>query len=235
MKKTGKIIISVLIIVAVVVSFTSCNLLAPVLSKLGLYGNFGGKIEYDDSFPFPEGYTGGVQPTYQFHLTNEVKWLETYEEALDAVTRLRAHGTEIGPIALFDCEEYGYDLKFCVIFSRSKSEALSEGQNYFDRKLANVDIITCVFFEDVTIDELIFSSHYYYDSIEITAHDTRNATSTQSNDIVNIEKYSINKEYEASSYLVTYNDSPQFTFESTGYFELTYEQIGILEKTLVVI
>ena len=237
MNKTGKIIISFLLLFAIVTLLSSCDLIAPVLSKIGLYDKFGGKVEYDESFPFPEGYTGGVESNYQFHLEYEIKWIETYEEMIDAVTHLRAHGNDVDPIALFDCEEYGYDLKFCVIFSRNKSEALSEGQNYFDRKLANLTINTYVFFEDVSIDELIYNqvSDYKHVKVGYIKNIHSMLKNPHSNIELSIKKGEIANANDRIKYYVAYNDIDQFYFTATYMFELTDEQIEVLEKTLTVI
>ena len=233
MKKTAKILISLLLIVSVALSIASCEAVGYILSRFDRTESRG-PYDWYEGCPVPKGYTGGLFVPYEFHELYEIKWLETYEELQDAITRLRAHGTEIHPIALFDCEEYGFDLKFCIVFKRPK-EQLSEGQGYFDRKLDGVEISTYVFFENITIEELVYKEVITLQCIHINnykdSHFFANREITGS--------FSIEEVVEWSSltylYQVYSNGSALFPFYTYWDLHLTEEQIEILEKTLVVI
>ena len=228
MKNFKKTLVSILLLISILFSFVSCDLISDIVDRLTedpprYYA------EYDESFPFPKGYTGGVETNYQWHLDYEVKWLDTYDELKDAVTRLRAHGTEVDPTVLFDCEEYGLDLKFCLISPRYLSEELSEGQGYFDRKLIRVSISTYVFFEDASIDEIIFDWLLYdqsYKYVKIANH-LLHPFSISEDDKIKIETSN------GATLYVYGNDEYKFKFEQYHY-TVSEEDIEILEKTLVV-
>ena len=233
MKKTAKILTSILLLVSVVLSFVSCRAVGYIISCLDTSGARG-YSEWYEGCPVPEGYTGGFNKNYQYHTVTEIKWLETYDEMVDAVTRLRAHGTEIDPIALFDCEEYGFDLKFCMEFNRPK-EPLSEGQGYFDRKLIGVIVNTYVFFEDITIEKLVYSAVDMYKNVStVNNRYHSDLTAIQSTDTVTIEEVVVLDDL-ITWYSVHCNATDLFTLTSSSCFKLTEEQIEILEKTLVVI
>ena len=233
MYKTAKILISLLLLVSIVLSFVSCRAVGYIISCLDT-GGARGYAEWYEGCPVPEGYTGGLNKNYQYHTVTEIKWLETYDEMLDAVTRLRAHGTEIDPIALFDCEEYGFDLKFCMEFNRPK-EPLSEGQGYFDRKLIGVIVNTYVFFEDITIEKLVYSAVDMYKNVStVNNRYHSDLTAIQSTDTVTIEEIVVLDDL-ITWYSVNCNATYLFTLTSSSCFKLTEEQIEILEKTLVII
>ena len=228
MKNFKKVLISILLLISILFSLVSCDFVSNIVDRF-TDDPPRGVIEYDESFPFPKGYTGGVSPNYQVHLDCEVKWLDTYDELKDAVTRLRAHGTEVDPTVLFDCEEYGLDLKFCVISPRYLSEELSEGQGYFDRKLASVSISTYVFFEDASIDEIIFDWLLYdqsYKYVKIANH-LLHPFSISEDDKIKIETSN------GATLYVYGNEEYKFKFEQYHY-TVSEEDIEILEKTLVV-
>ena len=223
-----KSLVSILLLISILFSLMSCDLVSDIVDRFTedppRY-----HAEYDESFPFPKGYTGGVNTNYQWHLDYEVKWLDTYDELKDAVTRLRAHGTEVAPTVVFDCEEYGLDLKFCVISPRYLSEELSEDQGYFDRYLVSVSISTYVFFEDASIDEIIFDWILYDQSYKyVMINNTYLRTFSISED----EEISIRTSADAT--LDAYgNGEYKFNFEQHHY-TVTEEDVEILEKTLVV-
>ena len=233
MKKTAKILISIMLIVSVALSIASCEAVGYILSRFDRTNSRGPRDWYEGC-PVPEGYTGGISGDYRFHESYEIKWLETYEEMVDAVTRLRAHGTEIHPIALFDCEDYGFDLKFCIVFKRPK-EQLSEGQGYFDRKLDGVEISTYVFFENITIEDLEYYDVCVLKCAQIYNYQySRFFATHESTEAISIEKLGQENTLE-NRYAVRDNDSTLFVFYTYCYLILTEDQIEILEKTLVVI
>ena len=236
MKKLAKIFVCILLLSSVILSLASCDAVNHIFSRFNRRKPIvpTGISDWYEGCPVPEGYTGGLTYNYQIHAHSEFKWLETYEEMVDAVTRLRAHGTEIAPIPFFDCEKYGYDVKFCLSFPRkAQSEELSEGQNYFDRKIVSLSISAYVFFEYMSIDELMYDSVYALRHFYIH-NDRKSLKNPDSNDVISIEKY---KMEHSCIYYVYYNnnESSGFRFKTLPSCELSEEEIAVLEKTLVVI
>ena len=132
----------------------------------------------------PEGYTGGITSDGCFHHVTGLYWLETYEEVLEAVELLKAHGSKIRPIATFNCDGEPYDLKWVFEYSRSKADKLEEGKNFFDRKIDNGKFYCYIFRKDVTIDVLNYSKVSMYDA-------NRVISSLKSDDDIIIEDTSL--------------------------------------------
>ena len=228
MKNLKRISISLLLLISILLSLASCDVRNSIATLFHSKKD-GQSYKYDDSFPFPEGYTGGLIFDYKWHLEHEVKWLDTYDELKDAVTRLRAHGTEGPTTVVFDCEEYGLDLKFCIVSTRYRSEELAEGQGYFDRYLSSVSIYTYVFFEDVSIDDMMYdeiSRNYKYKYVEIYQ------TLRYHFNITDGSKIQISV-FSDDTLCVDADGEYKFKFKQYHY-TVSEEDIAILEKTLVV-
>ena len=160
-------------------------------------------------------------------------FIETDEEMREIVALLKSHGSEINPILYFDCEEYGLDIKFCIAVRRVIVEQLEEGENLFDRRIDNLAIWACVFFEDVTSEELEKREFESYKCIYITDYQHLAKNPTGADDV----EIKLNSDPSNNIYSVFYNGAYQFGFEktSTNPFGITPEQIEILEKTVAII
>lgn len=146
-----KKIISLIICIAILVTALS-------LSSCGT------KLWGDKSI-FPEGYTGGFEIPYGSGL--QIFWVETYEEAVDAMNQLKSHGSTFANCAIFSYEGDLFDTKYCFEFGEHK-DSIKYGDNPYDRWAKNVYVISCGFFEDVTIDELVYSDINYYDTVSFS-------------------------------------------------------------------
>ena len=104
---------------------------------------------------------------YDFHSQYGVYWLETYEEVLTAVELLKSHGSTITRSIGFDCEGEWLDIKFCFIYDKKKAEPHEDGKNFFDRRIDDGDFVWYGFYEDVSIDELMYSFVYEYDCMKV--------------------------------------------------------------------
>ena len=93
-------------------------------------------------------------PDTTYDKVHDEKWIETADEMRQIVSLLRSHGSEIDPIPFFDCEEYGIDIKFSVHVRRSLLKEIDEDEDIFDRKMDNLFILSYVFFEDVTAEDV---------------------------------------------------------------------------------
>lgn len=220
MKKTVKILISVIICISVLLSLVSCNLLDAINDFLNRNEDGPGSTWYD---------------VYQF------MWVETYDEMLEIVERTRAYGTEIPQIPAFACEEYGLDVKFAIIVENDIFDELEDKYEYFDRKINQFSVFSCVFFKDMTIEEverygdLPTYNCAYVPSVYMTGPANRyHIDNPEGASDVNIEKSEINS--ETTWYYVKYKGKYQFKLiNEYKEFEITEEQIEILEKTLTII
>ena len=177
------------------------------------------------------GAPGGPGTTY--HELYEEKWIETADEMRQIVSLLRSHGSEIDPIPFFDCEEYGIDIKFCIAVPRELINGLEEGEEIFDRRMDDLAIRVCVFFEDVTSEELEKREFESYKCIYITDYQHLAKNPTGADDV----EIKLDSDPSNNIYSVFYNGAYQFDFEktSTNPFGITPEQIEILEKTVSII
>ena len=158
-----------------------------------------------------------------------IVWFETYDELIEAFELMRANGTEIPRMPYFDCEEYGMDVKFRIEFPRSADDKLQEGQNFFDRRLDNLNLYVYVFFEDVTIEELEYSYFNRYLGFEIkTRGGFREAKAFD-----NVKIYDANGDRK---YYVRYGGEVQFILKlNNKNVTLSEEQIEILKNCIKVI
>ena len=232
----------VLLCFVLMLSIASCSLFDP---------REGGLHEWrEDCCPVPEGYTGGVDPNLESHHSGEVKWLETYDELLSAVALLKSHGTEFYgtrferlDLMFFNCEEYGIDIKFCISFERHSAEKLKEGQDFFDRTIPRVHIVSYVFFEDVSIEKLEYSMVHNYNSLVLDQNPSIYRKQIDPENI-NIRQEVIDPQVD-SNYIQRYtfchgedrilNLKYQFHAEKGQNSALTEEQLEILKESFTII
>ena len=212
MRKIKKSLVALLLLVSVIFSFASCNLIDGVNDFLDRNADGPGTTEED---------------------LYEACWIETYEEMLVVVEKLKANGTEVPIIPAFDCEEYGLDIKFQFIISKHLLKNLEDGQEFYDTKISNLNVKCVVFLEDVTIKTLKSYGLGIYNKCllvnKIQGVDPEPPTSAA---VVNIQPSATVE----GRFSVNYNRKAQFALQR-GYieFDLTEEQIEILKKTVAII
>lgn len=219
MKVFLKISLCFLLISSLFVSFFACSI--------------DGGNKWKKSYPFPEGYTGGVQSAYTYHFEHKVIWLDTADEFIDAITVMKSNGVEIGRIPYFDCEETGLDIKFCLTFKRNKN--LHTNNDYFAANDMLLSILPVVFIDYISIDELEYSLYYVYEGFAIRQYESvRTPTEYDS-----IKINQVNNEEQI--YELSYNGVKQFYLNSTykfqdiheeelfGYFEIFKNTLKIVE------
>ena len=103
----------------------------------------------------PEGYTGGFGIPYGSG--EEYYWVETYEEATEAVKLLQSHGSSFNESVIFSYEGDLFDTKYCFVMNYKKSDRITFGDNPFDRKAEGVLVRSYLFFDDVKVDDLAYS------------------------------------------------------------------------------
>ena len=180
MRKLVKMLISLALCAVMLFSYASCEYISCVINGDENNNSSDVDVKSDNDNKeistsnnkkdriVPVGYTGGVEYDLCFHEEYAVYWLETYEEVLEAVELLKSNGSTIKRSIAFDCEGELLDVKFCFLYSRSKAQKLEEGKNFFDRKIDDGEFKWFGLFEDVTIDELLYSTVSRYDSLNIS-------------------------------------------------------------------
>ena len=119
-------------------------------------------------FKYPDGYTAGFGYNHPMDST-EYAWVETYEELEEAIELLSSHGSNFYKTAFFNYEGDLFDTKYCFKF-QGKKDNIKYGENPFDRYAEKVYIYSYAFFEDVTIEELVFSHLIDYDVLYFYPH-----------------------------------------------------------------
>ena len=152
MKKRIKTFISLILLLSVLVTLTSCEI-------LGLGDNSGSKQ-----------YTGGLRYESHFYNNREIHWLETFEEAMTAIEHLRAAGNDIPNVYIADYENETVDAKYLFVVNTYKSKRLKDGEEWYDRKLHEVERIEYYgFLESVTIEQIEYSNVEFYKGIKLIA------------------------------------------------------------------
>ena len=224
MKKLVRKIVCLFLCISVLLSLTSCDAIYKKLKEAN------SKV--------PPGYTGGFNTDPHYHNTYEIKWLETYDELINAVTLLKANGTKIGDKRylrrepIFNCEEYGLDVKFCIKFNRNLAEEFKEGKDYFDRHIEYVDIKCYVFLESVSINELEYDLLSRYKRIRVGIISDELFDDPRGADDIRI--YYSTDENVKNGYYIYYYGKNQLGID-TNIDEIPEDVIEILEKTLTII
>ncbi|MBQ8302082.1 MAG: hypothetical protein IJX97_00855 [Clostridia bacterium] len=116
---------------------------------------------------FPDGYTCGVglQPGAPV----EYWWVETYDEFAEAIDLLKSHGSTFSDDIVLAYDEELFDLKygFIMVGNGRQGERIKFGDNPFDRWAYDIKVFVVAFFDDVTIDELVYSNVKNYEAYQI--------------------------------------------------------------------
>ena len=146
-----KIISLVLVVVLTTLALSSCGL------------NISIPLKY-----YPKGYTAGFGGLNKAPYP-EYYWVETYDELIQAIDQLKAHDSTILETVIFNYEGDLFDTKYCIQISTwgGLADEVKFGDNPFDRWARDVAITPYAFFEDVTIDELVYSYVSDYDVIKL--------------------------------------------------------------------
>lgn len=144
MKKSLKLVISLVLCLAVVLSFVSCGLI------------------YQPKRP--AGYTGGWAIN---HSGVDIYWVETYEEAMEAIEHLEAYDNEIKQGLISSYENEKVDAKYCFMLYTNNTKKRKKGQKWYDHKYSKVNVVYFGFLDNVTIEELEYSFFDKYKSFSV--------------------------------------------------------------------
>lgn len=134
---------------------------------------------------YPEGYTAGfpeMRRSWNRGSRDEIWWVETYEECIEAIDRLKSHGSEFSNISLLSYDGEFCDIKYCFIFPsvHKWSDQINFGDDPFDRKAINAIVYSCIFFDDTTIDEINYGDITDYHVYSAFAVNMKQANVTDS-------------------------------------------------------
>ena len=110
-----------------------------------------------DEYDFPEGYTGGFLREPNLMREGIYYWVETYDELVAAMELLKSHGSTFRKSVIFTYEGDLFDTKYYIYFHRKKSDKIKYGEDPFDRWAEDVVVASFAFYDDVSIDELVYS------------------------------------------------------------------------------
>ena len=160
MKRTAKLFVSLILLISIVFSSASCQYVDELIGivKKGeeVKNDKNGEGRCDCCIRTEDGYTGGITDRQHEHDKYEMYWLETYDEVLEAIELLKSHGSTITPSLAFNCEGELMDVKYCFLFEKKNAEPLEEGKNFFDRKIDGGKFGWYGFFEEISIEDLVY-------------------------------------------------------------------------------
>ena len=183
---------------------------------------------------YPEGYTGGFGISYGSDI--EYYWVETYEEALEAISELESYGSTFTESAYFNYEGDLFDTKYCFVFS-GKKHSVKEGKKPSERWADRVIIKTYAFFEDISIAELEYS---YISDYDVLYFDPCSEfyRMHKEGEIVNLNSITYSWENERGSALLMQDDTlffKVFRQKNNEYIEISDECVDAVIDSMLFI
>lgn len=139
MRNFKKIFVSVLLLVALILSLASCDIVHI--------------IKYGHSYT--GGYISGPLPP-EYYRSTSFRWFETLDELLVAIEHLKAAGNEFSEMYIPSYENETVDAKYCITFRRqANTEKAEKGKEWYDRQGWQILSIEYFgFLDEITIEEL---------------------------------------------------------------------------------
>ena len=81
-----------------------------------------------------------------------------------AIELLKSHGSTFYPSVIFTCEDESFDVKYCFELDINLSENSKYGDNPFNRYVSTVNVMSVGFYDDVSVEELIYSNISEYNA-----------------------------------------------------------------------
>ena len=218
MKKSIKVVVSLILCLTMLFAFTSCNF--AIRADVLFSGSFGNN--YIGSAFWNELFNTAGDPQYV--------WVETYDDLAEVVEKMKEQGTMIPRTPVFDCEDDGFDVKFRI--SYRESTVFGKNKSYCEKYLYDVSITCYVFFEEVSVENYE-SDPEGYDYFEVVKFNDGSVIDdpTAYDDIEFVVRTD-----NASVFDVIYNGRYQFEcMKGVKSFEITNEQLEIFKSTLKVI
>ena len=182
------------------------------------------------------GYTGGFGSGGPMD-NSEYRWVETYEEAQEAIELLESHDSTLYKSAIFSYEGDLFDTKYCFVFMGARDPMKNHGDNPFDRWAELVEVRVYGFFDDVSIDEIEYSYVHNYDVVYLN-ETTEFFRTHESDSDFNIDLVTLSWTDEHSNTLVIMDQLPYFEIyreKDSGYVELSEECVQVILESIVFI
>ena len=203
---------------------------------------------YDDQEPpmpdygfesmFPDDWTGGFFREWG----NDVEycWVETYDELIVAIEKLKSHGSTFASDAecIVNYDGSLFDVKYCIEISNlTGTEPIVFGEDPFDRFAEKVRIMCWGFLEEVTIDEINYGYVEHMQSFRVFKYDSFAELYPQYKDnIINLERYELASSVEDGYILAVFHPG-EYNKRMLGvrtHFDLQlYDEEVILETVLL--
>ena len=151
MKKLKSIIVSLVLLISIVLSFASCGLIY-------------------ESNKRPAGYTGGFPNEPHFYSNLEIHWVETYEEAMEAIEHLEAYDNRIYKNFISSYENDVVDAKYCFWLYTENTQRRKKGQQWYDHEYSRVSVSYFGFLDKVTIEEIEYSVVYVHKYFRVSPY-----------------------------------------------------------------
>ncbi len=174
---------------------------------------------------FPEGYTGGFGISHG-DTDAAYYWVETYEECVEAIELLKSHGSTFITSSIFSYEGDLFDTKYCFDIGRKHSDPIEYGENPFDRWAEEVYITSYAFYDDVTIDELIYSYCSRYNVYIFSSNPELNEIYDENPDVIYSE-FIIDSRPDFRSDWIYYDESQPYLFNISYYTDNPIPESGL--------
>lgn len=157
---------------------------------------------------FPKGYTGGLG--IPFGSEREIFWVESYDEVIAKAELLKSHNSTFLGGYIFTESPEVFFVKYCFIFDHDKDKIKFEDSPY-DRWAELVEIRAYGFYEDISLDELVYSDieNYEYITISFTEHYYENYAESFIDPIM----FECRWDDDSLRYYGTYNEQRLFSIE----------------------
>ena len=161
---------------------------------------------------FPRGYTGGLG--IPFGSGREIFWVDSYDEMYNSANLLKEHNSSFRGGYIFDENDVIFFTKYCFIFDYDKDEIDFKDSPY-DRWAELVEIRAYGFFEDVSLDELVYSDISDYDYITVSFTDLY--YEKYANSFIDPIMFECRWDDESSRYYGSYNEDRIFYIDYNSH------------------
>ena len=167
MKKFKRIAISLLLLIAITVSFASCEYVDKAKEWID---QISGKVDETPDTTvdtLPPDNNEPEEPKLEFlsgeeyfRKDFEFYWLDTYEEVLAAIELLESHGSTVNRNIISTYESEQIDSKYLFLCAKKNAEPLEEGKDFFDRKMDDSCFLWYGFYDELTLEYLMEKTDY---------------------------------------------------------------------------
>ena len=170
---------------------------------------------------YPKGFTGGIG--IERGSGRQVAWVETSDDLYSAAYLLKNHNSTFLGGYFFDFNGY-FDIKYCFVFDYDKDK-IDYLDSHFDRWAEKVEIRSYCFLDEVTIDELNYSSVNDYEHLTITF--TYAYMEKYSDEYIDPFLFQCNWDEDAEKYFAHYEGEKIFSIDFVSEFNIIPPDEGL--------